>query len=135
MVKANLNDILKEVIKEARELKIPVPDSISEEIIINPRPRKWYGCCRKRAGEFTIEISEFVLGCEENKLRQIIAHEVLHTCRGCYDHGERWKTYANAMNKAYGYNIRRVSSLEELGISQEDSAGKEEKVKYIIISN
>jgi len=132
MDKAKLNEILKEVIKEAQELKIPVPDTISERIIINSRPRKRYGCCRKKGREFSIEISEFVLGCEESKVKQIVAHEVLHTCEGCYDHGEKWKLYADAMNKAYGYNIRRVSSLEELGLSPKEEGKGDTKVRYII---
>jgi len=132
MDRANLNTILKEVINEAQGLKIPVPDTISEEIIINPRPRKRYGCCRKKGTIFSIEISEFVLVCEEDKVKQIIAHEVLHTCRGCYDHGEKWKKYADAMNKAYGYNIKRVSSLDELGLSGSEEGANGRKVRYII---
>lgn len=132
MDRANLNRILNEVIKEAQEVKIPVPANISEEIIINPRPKKRYGCCRRKDGRFSIEVSEFAVDCEEKSLRQIIAHEVIHTCRGCYDHGEKWKKYAKLMNDAYGYNIKRTSSLKELGIERNEETEKQQKIRYII---
>lgn len=133
MKQEELNDNLIKVIKEAQELKIPVPDNICRNVTINPRPRKRYGCCRKINGSFQIEISRFVLECEPDKIRNVLAHEILHTCRGCYDHGSMWKKYAAMMNEGYGYNIKRTSSNEEMGIKE----GSEEKsnvseIKYII---
>lgn len=128
----HLDCILKEVIEEARELEIPVPDNISEEIIINSRPKKRFGCCRRAEGKFKIEVSKFALNCDESKIRQIIAHEVLHTCDGCYEHGNLWKKYAAKMNDTYGYNIKRVSSFEEMGLPEED---KVREAKYIIKCN
>lgn len=132
MDRKKLNTILKQVIREAQELNIPVPDYISEEIIVNPRPKKRFGCCTKKNGIFQIEISAFVLTCTEDKVRGIIAHEVLHACKGCQDHGVRWKAYAAMMNEAYGYRIKRVSSLEELGITKEPEENTRNKIKYII---
>ena len=121
MNKENLDNILKEVIDEARRLKIPVPFTISDKVLLNPRPKKRYGCCRKKDNKFIIEISEFVLKCPIGKIRGVIAHEVLHTCEGCYGHGLEWKKYASMMNDAYGYNIKRASSFEEMGLEPSDS--------------
>lgn len=126
----DLNIILKEVTEEARELGIPVPFNIYPQISINGRPRKRYGCCRRDGGQFVIEISQFVLQCEADKVRQVVAHEVLHTCSGCYDHGAVWKKYADMMNEAYGYNIRRTTSREEMGLEPE--AKNEQNIKYVI---
>lgn len=131
MNKETLNAVLNEVIDEARELNIPVPHNISREIIINPRPRKRYGCCRRKGDKFTIEISSFILACQDKKIKGVIAHEVLHTCPGCYEHGSRWKEYAGRMNDKYGYNIKRTSSFEEMGL-KEEAANQEDKIKYII---
>ncbi|MGN0704647.1 MAG: SprT-like domain-containing protein [Lentihominibacter sp.] len=126
-----LNEVLKEVIQEARNLKIPVPFTISEQIKVNPRPKKRFGCCRKKGDRFVIEISEFILKCADDKIRGVIAHEVLHTCEGCYEHGSLWKKYASQMNSAYGYNIKRTSSFEEMGI-QHDTSEDTSRIKYII---
>ena len=119
-----LNEVLKEVIEEVRNLKIPVPFTISEQIKVNPRPKKRFGCCRKQGEKFIIEISEFILKCDDEKIRGVIAHEVLHTCEGCYEHGMKWKEYASQMNAAYGYNIKRTSSNEEMGIADEGRSGE-----------
>ncbi len=126
----DVNNSLIRVIKEAQELNIPVPDNIYREVIVNPRPKKRYGCCIKKDGKFQIEISEFILQCEPHKIRSVLAHEVLHTCKGCYDHGKIWKEYAEKMNKKYGYDIKRVTAPEEMGLEKqkEDTA----KIRYII---
>ena len=61
MKQEELNEKLKSVIRQAREIGIPVPDNISENVVINPRPRKRFGCCRRH--KFQIEVSSFVLDC------------------------------------------------------------------------
>lgn len=126
-----VNDNLKKVIKQAQDLNIPVPVNIYEKVFINPRPRKRFGCCKKINGTYHIEISEFILECSDEKIREVLAHEILHTCRGCYDHGNKWKIYAGKMNEAYGYNIKRTSSFEDMGIRCEPQT-KKENIKYII---
>ena len=49
--------VLKEVIRKAREINIPVPDIISDKVIVNKRPKKRFGCCRKKDGMFFIAVS------------------------------------------------------------------------------
>ena len=73
---------------------------------------------------YHIEVSEFILGCDPEKIRGVLAHEILHTCKGCYNHGNMWKEYAAMMNSAYGYNIKRTSSNEEMGIADEGRSGR-----------
>lgn len=130
MNQIELNKKLKEVIEQAQEIKIPVSSDIYEKVIINPRPQKRYGCCKYKNGVNYIEISEFILKCEPEKIQGVLAHEVLHTCSGCRNHGNIWKKYAMMMNRAYGYNIKRTSSMEEMGLQTEqkdtESTGKEE---------
>lgn len=132
MVREDIDKILKEVIKEAQAVNIPVPANINKQVYINPRPKRRFGCCSTKGGKFNIEISEFLLKAERSKIRSVIAHEVLHTCRGCRDHGPRWKEYAEKMNDAYGYNIKRVSSFEELGLDAIARPEKQAEVKYMI---
>lgn len=128
-----LNIILKEVIEEARALNIPVPNNIYKEVKVNGRPKKRFGCCKKEKGVFYIEISGFMpekLGINSFKVREVIAHEVLHTCPECYSHGIKWKKYSEQMNEAYGYNLKRVSSFEEMGITGMEE--KEKNIRYVI---
>ena len=135
MVREDVNKILREVIKEAQAINIPVPTNINEQVYVNPRPKRRFGCCNTKGGKHNIEVSEFLLKGHTSKVREVLAHEVLHTCKGCRDHGERWKSYADKMNKAYGYNIKRVSSFEEMGLEEIPRPNKEDTIKYIIKCN
>lgn len=126
------DDILKKVIEKARAKDIPVPYDICGEVRINKRPKKRFGCCRRENGRTVIEISSFILECTDDKIEQVIAHEVLHACPGCGDHGAVWKKYAAVMNEAYGYDIKRVSTFEEMGLSGREEHTPEEDIRYII---
>lgn len=132
MYKRNIKELFKDVIKEAQAIKIPVPENIIGEIYINPRPKKRFGCCRKTKSGYEIELSQFVLDAPEKKIKEILAHELLHTCMGCQDHGSIWKKFAGMMNEAYGYNIKRVNSFEEMGLAQEIQDKDSGKIRYII---
>lgn len=129
MIKEDVNTKLQRIIKEAREIRISVPDNISPIVNINSRPKKRFGCCRKADGYFVIEISRFILNGDDKAVDGVIAHEVLHTCKDSYDHGSTWKQNAKKMNETYGYNIKCTSSFEEMGLP-ESTVG--ENIKYII---
>jgi len=129
MRNVDLNELLKEVINEARDADIPVPFNIDKEVIINKKAKKRFGCCHKVNKIFQIEISEFVINAPIKKIKQTLAHEVIHTCDGCFNHGGLWNAYIHKMNAIYGYDIKRLSSYENLGIESEKP---EEKYKYII---
>lgn len=134
--KERLDILLQEVIQEARALKIPVSSTIEKNVIVNGRPKKRFGCCRKSRNGFEIEVSRFLLdeaGCSEKIVKGVLAHEVLHTCRDCYEHGMLWKSYAGQMNKAYGYQIKRVNSFAEMGMAgREEKLAESRHIRYII---
>ena len=46
-----------------------------------------------------------------------MAHELIHTCPGCFDHGKKWKKYASVARERLGYLISRTVSPEDLGIA------------------
>lgn len=134
MDREDINNLFEQVKHEARELDIPVPENIIEEVFINKRPKKRFGCCHYKDGKFLIEISEFILKCSEDIVRGVLAHELLHTCKNCRDHGSTWKKYAGMMNEAYGYSIKRVSSFRDMGIDKQKET-YEDRIKYIIKCN
>ena len=122
-----INELLAEVIEQARALGIPVSEDIVPEVRLNRRATGRFGCCIRRAGIYTIELSERLLKARETAVRQTLAHEVLHTCRGCANHGARWKSYAARMNEAYGYAIARTDTCEKLGV--EDTV----QARYLVV--
>ena len=63
-----------------------------------------------------IEVAQRVAEGPAEGCRETLAHELLHTCYGCRNHGRRWKSYAEKMNRAYGYSISRSSTNEEMGV-------------------
>lgn len=129
--KRKIEDLLQEVIKEARKLGVPISENIDAEISINHRAKSRFACCRQTklivGYSYTIEVSDLLFQCRERDIREILAHEVLHTCKGCQNHGVRWKAYAEKMNKRYGYHIKRTATYEELGLAGSYS---QKNIKY-----
>ena len=123
----DIDALLARVIGQARALRIPVSAEISPNVILNSRATGRFGCCVRKNGRFTIELSSRMLGAEEKAVMQTLAHEVLHTCWGCSNHGTRWKGYAARMNAAYGYEIARTDSCERLGVPDT------KKVRYVLV--
>lgn len=91
------------------------------EFTVNTRARKRWGQCKKVPGGFEINISSVLLDerNDERGLKETILHELLHTCRGCMNHGEIWKRLAQKVNMAYGYNIKRTNSADDKGVLEE----------------
>lgn len=130
-----LNNLLEIVIKQVRQCKIPASRNINPKVYINTRAKKRYGACRLRKEKgrrfYTIEVSSVLYNSTDEIIMGVIAHEVLHTCNGAMNHGEKWKRYASIMNETYGYNINRVSTPEEMNLKEI----REEKInnaKYMI---
>lgn len=116
MTQTQLNNLLACVAEQARLAGIPLSPRICPTVTVNRRAKTRLGCCRTKNGVHTVEIAAALLEAGERLVRQTLAHEVLHTCPGCANHGPRWKQYAARMNELYGYDIRRTDSPERLGI-------------------
>lgn len=108
--------LLRIVMEEAGRLGIPFSAEIESKVGINRRAVTRFGCCKFQKGRFYIEVAEAVARGPEKSCREVLAHELLHTCPGCRNHGEKWKSYAARMNRAYGYEIRRVTTNASLGV-------------------
>lgn len=109
--------LLKTVIDEARALGIPVSGGILPQVVINTRAKTRFGRCAVLPnGSCRIELAARVLAAGERACKTVLAHEVLHSCKGCRNHQARWQAYAKRMNAAYGYDIRRTHSPEALGV-------------------
>lgn len=103
---------------------------------INNRLKSVYGRARRIGNEYTIEIAGELLNSATNDgIKNTIIHEILHTCKGCMNHGENWKRKADIIKNKYGIEIKRTSTMEEKGYTKESIERVEERMnsyKYII---
>ena len=120
MTQKELDGLLSRVIGEARQAGIPVSSCIDPRVRPNRRAKTRFGCCIRQGGRYTIELSaRLAEKGREEAAAQVLAHEVLHTCYGCSNHGKRWQGYARRMNAAYGYRIRRTDDYDGLGLEDD----------------
>ena len=123
----NLDQLLAQVIAQARYLRIPVSSKIDPHVVVNTRARTRLGCCRTEPDRHTIELSAALLTADEQIIRQVLAHEILHTCPGCANHGPRWQRWAAMMSRQFGYRIHRTASHAALGIEDD------RPVRYVVV--
>lgn len=74
---------------------------------INSRATKRMGMCEKTKEGYRIEVSKFILS-DRKELTDTIYHELLHTVKGCMNHGKKWNSLANKVNKTYNVNVTRT---------------------------
>ena len=115
----NFDALLALVAGQARAIDIPISDRLCPHVQVNRRALTRFGCCFRQGELFIIELTQGLLTGTEEACRQVLAHELLHTCPGCRNHGPLWKSYAQRMNQAYGYRIDRTSTRQALGLSDE----------------
>ncbi len=100
---------------------------------INTRAKtRWGQCKRVSKGVFDISISARLLedDVDNQAVKDTIAHELLHTVSGAYDHQAKWKALARQVNtKIPGYNIKRTTSYEEKGIA---ASPKQRNYRYVL---
>ena len=129
-----VNKLLLEVIDEAKSVGIPISSNINLNVIINTRAKNRFGACRRKIinnkEHFQIEIGSALNNCTDFQIKSLLAHEILHTCPRCYNHGQTWKAYSDILNKKYKYQIKRVSDPKEFNIQ---NIQKEVKYRYKII--
>lgn len=120
--------LLAEVMKQARAAGVPISDEINSKVVVNYRATTRFGRCTLTAKGYTIELSDRLKNAPEISCRQTIAHELIHTCRGCMNHGSLFKQYADRMNQAYGYHISRANNCEEMGVDD-----PRDHARYVIV--
>ena len=105
--------LMKEAEEELRSIGIK-PSSKILEIKANHRAKKRLGCCkieRKGLGQvFRIEISAVLADASDKVLKQVILHELLHTCPGCFNHETNWKKLAEMVNQTKTEHLRRAGN-------------------------
>ena len=113
----NLNTVAKECMTELDNIGIHYGKVVRFEI--NTRAKKRWGQCKKTAQGYIININVDLLDERNdiNGLKNTIIHELLHTCKGCMNHGSEWKRLADKVNRHYGYGVTRCSNADEKGVN------------------
>lgn len=137
----DLQAVAKECLMELDEIGIEY--GLITRFVVNTRAKKRWGQCKKAGARWdvvagvvrdTYEINiSYVLLDERNPieaLKNTLIHEVLHTCKGCMNHGEAWKKLADKVNRAYGYGIKRCSSADEKGVEYDNRDKQPRKIKH-----
>nr|DAV02886.1 MAG TPA: Protein of unknown function DUF45 [Bacteriophage sp.] len=106
MCELNLNKILEEVIEDATKADIPISKKINRQIIIDYNIEQRAGICYRNLDTYEIHLSYKTTRGKEKSIKDVVAHEVMHTCFCCMDHNFFWKHYSQIMNEKYGYNIK-----------------------------
>ena len=105
-----LDIYVREKVDDLRSIGIATGDIKNVEI--NTRATRRLGLCRKEPDGYVIEISKFILN-DINTLENTVYHELLHTVEGCMNHGSKWKSLAEKVNKVYNTNISRTSAATD----------------------
>lgn len=129
--KMRVEKLYREAKQQALNLGMPLSKHISG-ITINRRAVKRLGSCKEtnRYGKKTyqIEVSSLLEGMDDDRIKDVIYHELLHTCPGCMNHGKRWKHYADILNTKLGCKITATADYQTLGIKTTEA-----EYRYVIV--
>ena len=104
----DLDNLLNDVIKDASSIGFPISDNLQRKIFIDHKRYDRVGACyRYRFPErYEIHLSKDTLRANQNEIKNIIAHEVLHSNILSMEHNYIWKMYQRLMNDKLEYNIQ-----------------------------
>ena len=128
----DLKKMAQECMRELDAIGIEYGEVVSWEV--NTRAKQRWGQCRHLGGNcHSINISSRLLqdDVSDDGAKNTIIHELLHTVKGCDNHGLNWQREAEKVNRAYGYNIKRCSSAEEKGVPETEATPRTVKHKFV----
>ena len=106
--------LFKESKQELDMCGIKYSKNINPEIRLNRRYMNTLGICYKEDNEYRIELNANILKSPDRKIKEILLHELIHTCYGCMNHGKNFKARAKRINERFGYNVKRETDTENL---------------------
>lgn len=104
-------ELFHEVKNELKDI-VPYSQNISPSLGVL-RTKRTLGRCYSMYGNFRISLSKYLFECSEELIKNVIAHEIIHTVKGCFNHKTNFQYYANLVNFKLGYNIEVRNSNKE----------------------
>ena len=120
----DLTKLYHECLADAHIVGLDISTNILR-VSVNNRLSRALGRCKAARGiggcTYEIEIQPCMLAddVDDATTKNTIMHELIHTCRGCMNHGHEFQCRAMLVNRKLGYNIQTtatVASLEAAGV-------------------
>lgn len=107
-----LKNLVLQIRKDMKKCKIPC--GVIGDIKIARKNAKYFALTELQSnGKYSITFSGMALLAGKKSLINTIMHELCHTCRGAYYHGEKFKKYGDIVYKNFGYKIETYCTKEE----------------------
>ena len=108
---AKFDDLLR-VVKEDLRGIVPYSENISPKVkLLSNRNKNTLGRCNRNIdySQFTIYLNPKLENMSEQLIKDVLAHEIIHTVKGCFNHGHNFKNYMYRVNyncKNYKVEVR-----------------------------
>ena len=99
-----IQELFFEVKQRMEKDGFPLSDNIVSWIGTMNTKRSLGRCTQNRHGEYRIAINKKlveVADTEQDVIKSVLTHELIHTIRGCMNHSSEFKRYANRANSLY----------------------------------
>lgn len=108
----DVNSLLSDVVQDMKDMGFPVSENLKMEIEIDYDTYYRVGACYryKFPEKYIIHLSEDVLHGNVEQIKNILAHEVLHTHFLTMDHNILWNHFKDRINQNSSYNIKEKYS-------------------------
>lgn len=112
----NIEEIKEMVLKYRKELKANnIPVGVIDDVKIARRNAQYFAITQMNIKcHYDIYISGKAIMAGEESLKNTLLHELCHTIRGCMNHGEKFKRYAERVSNIYNVNITTRATKEEI---------------------
>ena len=107
-VNTHYKELIKDCIEKCKAIDIPISTSITFR---ENTGYSRYGYCKKTAyrdSDYVIAINKWFV--YDEAIIATIMHELIHSCRGCYNHGEKFHLYAMKIRAHYGIKVTVVGN-------------------------
>lgn len=113
---AKFNELLK-VVKEDLKGVVPYSEHISSNVLLlSKRNKRTLGKCTRNldSSYFVISLNPKLENMSEQLIKDVLAHEIIHTVKGCFNHGYNFKSCMYYVNRyCKNYNVEVKSNNEE----------------------
>ena len=110
-------DELLNVVKADLKGVVPYSENITSKVLLlsNRNKRTLGRCTRNRENtRFTISLNPKLENMSEQLIKDVLAHEIIHTVKGCFNHGYNFKNYMYRVNyNCKNYNVETKSNSKE----------------------
>lgn len=115
LVMVNLDKLFLEVIEDVKSVGFPVVN-VLQMVVIDNGVKDSFGTCHKYLSPeyYEIHLSDFMLKASVSEIKNVLAHEILHTSDNTMEHNETWCHFKDLMNKNLGYNIRTKCTIYDV---------------------